>query len=92
MSSYVLLVSAGYILLISICPMLKTGKLHSVANSSILTKLFKSYFKVAKIWCIFAQLYKYSIDCFDSIDWLINWIFILSRVNCVYEFPSFSPQ
>ena len=68
MSSYVLLVCAGYILLISICPMLKTGKLHSVANSSILTKLFKSYFKVAKIWCIFAQLYKYSIDCFDSID------------------------
>ena len=49
MFSYILVVSAGYIPLISICPMLKTGKLHSIANSAILKNLFKSYFKIAKI-------------------------------------------
>ena len=49
MFSYILVVSAGYISLISICPMLKTGKLHSIANSAILKNLFKSYFKIAKI-------------------------------------------
>ena len=42
MFSYILVVSAGYIPLISICPMLKTGKLHSIANSAIL----KIYLKV----------------------------------------------
>ena len=64
MFSYILVVSAGYISLISICPMLKTGKLHSIANSAILKNLFKSYFKIAKIWFFFAQLYKNSIDYF----------------------------
>ena len=49
MFSYVLVVSACYILLISTCSMLKTGKLHSIANSAILKNLFKSYFKIAKI-------------------------------------------
>ena len=39
----------GYILLISICPMLKIGKLHSIARSAILTNLFKNYLKGAKI-------------------------------------------
>ena len=38
-----------YILLISICPILKVGKLHSIASSAILANLFKNYFKGAKI-------------------------------------------
>ena len=42
MFSYILVVSAGYILLISICPMLKAGKLHSLASSAILANLFKT--------------------------------------------------
>ena len=46
MCSYILEVSTDYILLISICPMLKGGKL------------------VAKIWWLFAQLYKNFIDYF----------------------------
>ena len=53
-----------YILLISICPILKVGKLHSIASSAILANLFKNYFKGAKIWWLFAQLYKNFIDCF----------------------------
>ena len=44
MFSYILLVSTGYILLISICPMLKTGKMQSIASSAILANLFKNYF------------------------------------------------
>ena len=66
MVSYILVVSTGYILLISICPMLKTGKLQSIASSVILANLFKNYFKGAKIWWLFAQLCKNSIDCFVS--------------------------
>ena len=64
MFSYYLVVSTGYILLISICAMLKAGKLNSIASSAILANLFKNYFKGAKIWWLFAQLYKNFIDCF----------------------------
>ena len=64
MFSYVLVVFTGYILLISICPMFKSGKLPSIASSDILANLFKNYFKGAKIWWLFAQLYKNLIDCF----------------------------
>ena len=63
MFRYILVVFTGYIqLLISICPMLKAGKLHSIASSDILS----NYFKGAKIpvWWLFAQLYKNSVDCF----------------------------
>ena len=49
MFSYYLVVSTGYILLISICAMLKAGKLNSIASSAILANLFKNYFKGAKI-------------------------------------------
>ena len=35
---------------ISICPMLKTGKMQSIPSSAILADLFKNYFKGAKIW------------------------------------------
>ena len=56
-----MVVSTVYILLVSICPMLKIGKLHSTASSAILVNLFKNYFKGAKIWWLFAQLYKNSI-------------------------------
>ena len=48
MFSYILVVSRGYILLISICPMLKAGKLHIMASCAILAILFKNYFKGAK--------------------------------------------
>ena len=62
MFSYILEVSIGYILLISICS--KAGKLHKYSwQCYTLTKLFKHYFKGAKIWWLFAQLYKNSIDC-----------------------------
>ena len=66
MFSYILVVSKGYILLISICPMLKAGKMKSIllASSAILANLFKKFFNSAKIWRIFAQLYKHFIDCF----------------------------
>ena len=46
MFSYILVVSRGYILLISSSPMLRTGKLHIIASSAIL--LFKNYFKGGK--------------------------------------------
>ena len=64
MFSYVLVVSTGCILSISICPMLKAGKMQSIASSAILANLFRNYFKGAKIWWLFAQLYKNFIDCF----------------------------
>ena len=50
MFSYVLVVSTGCILSISICPMLKAGKMQSIASSAILANLFRNYFKGAKIW------------------------------------------
>ena len=58
MFSYILVVSTGYILLISIFLVLKAGKLQSIASSATLGNLFKNYFKGAKIWWLFAQLYK----------------------------------
>ena len=36
MFSYIVLIFTGYILLISICPTLKTWKLHSIASSVVL--------------------------------------------------------
>ena len=33
----------GYILLISICTMLKAGQMQSIASSAILANLFKNY-------------------------------------------------
>ena len=43
MFSHILVVSTGYILLLSICPMLKAGKLHSIASSA---KYLESYLKI----------------------------------------------
>ena len=40
--------------------------MQSIANSAILENLFKNYFKSAKIWWLFAELYKNFIDCFVS--------------------------
>ena len=48
MFSYILVVSIGYILLISICPMLKARKMKSIASSSIFANLFKNYIYVQK--------------------------------------------
>ena len=48
MFSYILVVSTGYILLISICPMLKAGKMNSIASSAIFANLFSDYFRVQK--------------------------------------------
>ena len=42
MFSYILVVSTGYILLISIFPMLEAWNLHSIASSAILANLFKN--------------------------------------------------
>ena len=58
MFSYILVVSTGYILLISIFLVLKTGKMQSIASSATLGNLFENYFKGAKIWWLFDQLYK----------------------------------
>ena len=60
----IIVVFAGYILLISICPMLKAGKLQSITSSAILANLFKNYFEGAKTWWLFTPLYKNCIDCF----------------------------
>ena len=46
MFSYILVASTGYILLISICPVLKSGKMQSIASSATLGNLFKNYFKL----------------------------------------------
>ena len=48
MFTYILVVSSSYILLISICPILKARKIKSIARSAIFTNLFKNYFKVQK--------------------------------------------
>ena len=48
MFSYILVVSTGYILLISICPMLKARKIRSLASSAIFANLFENYFQVQK--------------------------------------------
>ena len=43
---------------------LKAGKLPIIASYTILAILFQNYFKGAKIWWFFVQLYKNSTDCF----------------------------
>ena len=64
MFSYILVVSTGYIMLFSFCRMLKAGKLQSIASSARYPgNLLKICFKGAKIWWLFAQLYKTLIDC-----------------------------
>ena len=59
MFSYILAVSTGFILLISIGPMLKAGQMESIASSAILANLFKNFFKVQKcggfIFCSVVQ-------------------------------------
>ena len=62
--NHILVVSTGYILSISIGPVLKGGKLQSITSSAILGNLFKDYFKGIKLWWLFPQLYKNSIDRF----------------------------
>ena len=64
MFNYILVFSPGYILLISICPRLKAGKIQSIASSAILANLLKKYFKDKKKWLVFAQQYEDFIDCF----------------------------
>ena len=50
MFSYILVVSTGYILLISIWSMLKlkARKIKSIASSAIFANLFENYFRVQK--------------------------------------------
>ena len=68
MFSYVLVVSAGYILLISICPMLKARKMKSIASSSIFANLFKNYFRVQKYGGFLLNYTKISltVSCWSS--------------------------
>ena len=40
MFSYILVVSTGYVMLISIFPMLKAGKMQSIASSATLANLY----------------------------------------------------
>ena len=47
-SSYILVVSTGYILLISFCPILKLRKMKSIASSAIFANSFKNYIRVQK--------------------------------------------
>ena len=56
MFSYILVVPRGYILLISICPILKAAKLHIIASCAKLAILFKNYFLLNST--------KNSTDCF----------------------------
>ena len=44
--------------------MLNPRKMQGIASSATLGNLFKNYFNGAKIWWLFAQLYKNLIDCF----------------------------
>ena len=62
MLSYISVVSTGYVLLISICLMVKAEKLHSITSSAILANFQKYYFKVARICLLFAKLSKNSVD------------------------------
>ena len=78
--SYILVVSRGYILLISICPMnVKNWKITlAIIAGYILATVFKNYFSKAKIWWLFAQMYKKSTDCFvlDGSPDSVNTVYI----------------
>ena len=84
MFSYILVVSRGYIVLISICPMLKIWKLPIIA-SYILAILLKNYFKGAKIWWLFAQLYKNSTDCFVLEVLIVDTVSRFQNRICIIE-------
>ena len=84
MFSYILVVSRGYIVLISICPMLKIWKLPIIA-SYILAILLKNYFKGAKIWWLFAQLYKSSTDCFVLEVLIVDTVSRFQNRICIIE-------
>ena len=65
MFSYILVVSRGYILSISICPMLKIEKLPIIASYIYLQFYLKITSRGQKYGGYFlAQLYKNSTDCF----------------------------
>ena len=68
MFSYILVVSTGYILLISICPMLKARKMKSIASSAIFANLFKNYFRVQKYGGFLLNCTKISLTvlCYSS--------------------------
>ena len=74
MFSYILVVSTGYILLISLS-MLKTGKMKSIAGSAVLTNLFKNYFKGAKNLVAFCSTTKISLTVYFVLE--------LSKVDTV---------
>ena len=66
--SYILVVSTGYILLISIGPMLKARKMKSMASSSIFEDLFKNYFRLQKYGSFLLDCTKISLTvlCWSS--------------------------
>ena len=69
MFSYILVVSAGYILLISICPMLKQEKWKVyLANSAIFASWCKNYFRVEKYGGFLLNYTKISltVSCWSS--------------------------
>ena len=78
MFSHILVVSGGYILLISICPLLTIWKLPVIASYTLAIS-FKNYFKRVKIWWLFAQLYKNFTDCFVLEVLTVNTTLCVSR-------------
>ena len=68
MLSYILVVSTGYVLLISICPVLKARKMKSIASGSVSSNLFKNYFRVQKYGGFLLNCKKISltVSCWSS--------------------------
>ena len=66
MFSYILVVSTGCILLISICPMLKATKVKSIASIYIFANLFKNYFRVQKYRGFLLNRTKITVFCCSS--------------------------
>ena len=68
MFSYILVVSVGYILLISVCAILKAKKLKSIASSAIFVNLFKNYFRLQKYGDFLLKCTKVSLTvlCWSS--------------------------
>ena len=64
MFRFILVVATGYILLISVCPMLKAGKMKSLASSATLANLFKNYFNCAKMCCVLEFSAVYTVSRF----------------------------
>ena len=73
MFSYILVVSTGNILFISISLMLKAQKMQSIGSSAILANIFKNYLKMQKYGGFYSTVQKF--------HWLVC-IGVLSSWHC----------